>query len=137
MSTNFADVFQFHTKFGLPYPVKPQLLEQDVMEFRHKFMEEELDEMTSAYMAGDLAGVADALIDLVYVAMGTAVMMGLPWQLLWDEVQRANMSKMRAESVQDSLAGTGRGHILDVVKPVDFVPPKIAELLARYAQENA
>ena len=39
----------------------------------------------------------DALIDLTYVAMGTAYMMGLPWQDLWDEVQRANMSKVRAK----------------------------------------
>ena len=68
--------------------------------------------------------MADALIDLVYVAMGTAVMMGLPWQQLWDDVQRANMSKVRGT--------THRGHTVDVSKPPGWVGPKTMEILTKY-----
>ena len=69
----------------------------------------------------DLALQADALVDLVYVALGTGVMMGLPWQQLWDDVHRANMGKVR---------GVGkRGHAVDLVKPEGWVGPRTAEIL--------
>lgn len=71
--------------------------------------------------AQDIDEQADALIDLVYVAKGTAVMMGLPWDMLWDDVQRANMSKE---------AGVGkRGHLVDCIKPPGWVPPQTHEIL--------
>jgi predicted HAD superfamily Cof-like phosphohydrolase len=67
--------------------------------------------------------MGDALIDLVYVALGTADLMGLPWEKMFEEVQRANMAKERAKSADESMAKTGRGHVLDVVKPAGWTPP--------------
>lgn len=122
------DVVLFHQHFGLPAPGVPQLLAQDVLEFRVKFMGEELEEFKAGAGVGDLAGMADALIDLVYVVMGTAVMMGLPWQLLWQEVQAKNMQKVKVQSADDSK----RGHRLDIKKPEGWTPPDIAGLLERY-----
>lgn len=74
----------------------------------------------------DLAKIADGLIDLAYVVKGTAHFYGLPWQDLWDEVQRANMSKRRAAT--DGSDSTRKSR-LDVVKPADFVPPRIHDVL--------
>ena len=102
--TNFDDVGAFHAKFDLPVsdpehgtPVfAANLLDRNVTNFRTNFMHEELDEFERAVASRDLAEAGDALVDLTYVAMGTAHFLGLPWQALWADVQRANMSKARA-----------------------------------------
>jgi hypothetical protein len=69
--------------------------------------------------------LADALVDIVYVAMGTAYMMGLPWQQLWDEVQRSNMDKVRASDASQSK----RKNSLDVVKPQGWVGPDLKSII--------
>ena len=129
MTTNFEDVKAFHEKYDLPTPASPVVPEKDLLQFRSAFMAEELAEFNLAASCGDVAGMADALVDLVYVTMGTAVSMGLPWQELWDEVQRANMSKVRALSAADSK----RGSTYDVVKPFDWQPPRIVDIINRAA----
>lgn len=126
-TSNHFDVWCFNCKFDLPRPKTPQLLDSYTFHFREGFLREELDEFYTAHQHADLAGAADALVDLVYVALGTAIMMGLPWQALWDEVQRANMSKVRAASAEDSK----RGSTLDVVKPPGWVAPDISAVLRR------
>jgi len=136
VSSNFDDVGEFHRKFGLPR-VKPfemphptnLHMDPAVMDFRFKFLQEELKEFKEGMEAEDIVGMADALIDLVYVAMGTAHMLGLPWQELWDDVQRANMSKERAaEDGSNSKRGSG----LDVIKPEGWRGPHGASILKRH-----
>lgn len=130
--SNYHDVGQFHQKFNLPCiqhsgPLRPHLLAADVFNYRRRFLLEELKELVNAQLNDDLPGVADALIDLVYVAMGTAQLMDLPWPALWDEVQRANLAKVRATGIDDPRAK--RGSALDVVKPEGWHPPDIAAVL--------
>lgn len=129
MTTNYDDVLEFSQKFNLPLPTTPALLPMDVALYREHFLREEVAEFKQACLELDLPKAADALVDVVYVAMGTATLMGLPWQSLWDEVQRANLSKERTRSVMDSLLRTGRGHVLDIVKPIGWVPPDIRKVL--------
>ena len=136
MPSNYADVLAFHRKFELPNPDHPTLLDEDTMLFRHKFMLEELREFREAMEDGNLSLAADALVDLVYVAMGTGVMMGLPWQAIWDAVQTANMMKIRAASAQHSADQTGRGHRLDVVKPPGWTHPNIQGILDQHGAGN-
>lgn len=124
------DVAAFHAKFGVPIGTEPRLLSEADWRFRSGFLLEELTEFNHACAEGDLPGAADALVDLVYVALGTAVWMGLPWQALWNEVQRANMAKVAASSVDASRRSTGRSHSADVCKPEGWRPPAIAEVLA-------
>lgn len=77
----------------------------------------------------DHAKAFDALIDLVYVALGTAHLFGYPWLQGWNAVQRANMSKVRAQADgSDSL----RNSSFDVVKPPGWAPPDIEGLLNYY-----
>jgi predicted HAD superfamily Cof-like phosphohydrolase len=73
--------------------------------------------------------MADALIDLVYVAMGTAHLLGLPWEALWNEVQIANMRKVRAAA---DASDSKRGSAFDVVKPPGWQPPNIKRILENY-----
>jgi predicted HAD superfamily Cof-like phosphohydrolase len=116
------DVREFHQKFSLLNFDTPGHLTNRKLTERIECMQEELDEFTEACDNQDLAAQADALIDLVYFAKGTAVMLGLPWPELWDDVQRANMAKVR---------GVGkRGHKVDCVKPAGWVPPQTIDILA-------
>ena len=134
MKSNYSDVELFHQKYGLlPENAQPHLLEPDVFEFRAGFMQEELMEFATAYDRKDLAKAFDALIDLVYVAMGTAVLMSLPWEKGWDAVQAANMQKIRAASAAASAAGSGRGHSLDVIKPPGWQAPDIEGILKAHS----
>lgn len=121
MADMYKDIIAFHEKFGLKQIGKPDLGSKHYQEFRVNFLKEELAELEAGLEKADYAEVFDALIDLVYVAMGTAYGMGFPWQEGWDEVQRANMSKVRANNADDSKRGT----LLDVVKPDDWKSPDI------------
>jgi predicted HAD superfamily Cof-like phosphohydrolase len=125
VGTNYEDVVAFHKKFGLPTPAKPKDLDEETFFYRSDFIQEELDELNDAYANLDEAGIIDALVDIVYVAMGTAVFMGFDWQRHWDEVQRANMCKVRAASAE----GTPRNNAFDVVKPEGWVGPQHEKIL--------
>lgn len=125
ITSNNADVGEFHKKFGVPEATEPSLLPQSTYDFRIEFMQEELDEYRKAVLRGNLLAQADALIDLAYVVHGTARMQGLPWQELWDCVHRANMQKVRATQATDSKRGTA----LDVVKPAGWTPPDFVPII--------
>ena len=128
-TTNYEDVLIMHNKFGLPQPIKPQLLSPDAFDFRLRFLQEELDEFVRSHEAGDLEGAADALIDLAYVTIGTAIFMGLPWQHLWNEVQVANLAKKRGTNAK-------RGSFqADLIKPEGWRGPDIAGVLREWADQ--
>lgn len=136
MSTEFNDVGDFHRKFGLP-AVSPRKGEEPgprdvpdaLVDFRAKFLDEELTEFKVAAKTGDHSKMFDALLDLVYVACGTAHVLGYPWVEGWAEVQRANMTKERAAADGSNSA---RGSSFDVVKPEGWTPPDIEGLLKHY-----
>ena len=109
------DVRAFQKKFDILNNDTPTMLTKRKLQERIECMQEELDEFKKAVAEQNFEEQADALIDLVYFAKGTAVMMGLPWADLWDDVQRANMSKER---------GVGkRGHAVDMIKPEGWKKP--------------
>ena len=127
----FEQVSRFHREFGLPAPDParpPALVDHATAQFRLALLREELRETEDAVACGDLPDVADGLVDLVYVALGTAIFYNLPWEDLFDEVQRANMRKCRARRARQSR----RASTLDVVKPADWRPPDIKKILRRH-----
>ena len=120
-----AQVAAMHRKFGLGVATAPSPAGSgQPLSERYTCLMEELCEFFEAQKTGDFPGMADALIDLVVFAKGTAVQLGLPWAELWEDVMRANMAKER---------GVGkRGHAVDLIKPRGWQGPKTAEILARY-----
>lgn len=131
--TQFESVGEFHRKFGLATAGDgrpPEVLDHDTFLFRYQFLAEELHELLEAHRDRDLARVADSLADLVYVALGTAHLCGLPFDEVFEEVQRANMAKERATGPRDPRSR--RGSALDVVKPEGWRPPDVAGVLQRY-----
>lgn len=152
---HFHDVGMFHKKFGLPEVTScvpgPREVAPDMLEFRMKFLCEELQEFLegvglsfrmSLYdlVLGNAEWVAekdhakmfDALIDLVYVAYGTAHLEGYPWEDGWNAVQHANMAKVRATKETASE----RGGTNDVIKPPGWTAPDIGALLQSYGWSN-
>lgn len=122
----YEDVRTFHLKFGLPAELHaPRALTQEESDFRIKFMQEELDEYVEAVVAGNLEKQFDALLDLIYVAAGTALFHGFNFPEGWARVQAANMAKERAERAEDSKRGT----TFDVIKPPGWVAPDLSDLV--------
>lgn len=135
MSNLFYDVGLFHQRFRLPSfldrPAAPPLLpSDDVVRFRLKFLQEELDEITKAADLRNLPQFVDGLVDLTYVALGTAHLCRVPFDYCWDEVHAANMRKERAASADDNRSV--RRHSLDVVKPAGWVAPNHLPILRRF-----
>jgi len=89
------DVAAFHRKFGIDYYGPPRQLERVLEEFRVRFMQEELTEYISATYEQDIEDQLDALVDLVYVALGTAHLQGFDFARAWKRVHAANMKKVR------------------------------------------
>lgn len=142
------DIREFHEKFGLEYNGKPRALPTDLADFRHVFMLEEAgewansnDEAKAAEQYADRAEYTyqlekqlDAIIDLLYVVMGTAYLQGFDEKILteaWTRVHTANMKKVRAQSAEDSKRGSAH----DVVKPDGWEPPDHTDLIEDNAYE--
>jgi predicted HAD superfamily Cof-like phosphohydrolase len=145
------DMAAFHEKFKLAYDGPPRDLSPELLQFRTKFMVEELmeyafpdtapfsqqarEEVMQFFNAviplapGDTMALAkrfDALIDLAYVALGTAYLHGFPFNEGWRRVQAANMLKVRAERADQSQ----RGSTFDVVKPPGWKAPVLDDLVS-------
>ena len=125
--SDWEAVGRFHKKFDLDHvsinALKiPHLInDKELIKFRINFLKEELQEIEDAFANDDLEGIADGLIDLVYVALGTAHFHHLPWEDLFYEVHCANMKKRRT--------GSKRGGIYDVTKPEGWKKPDIKLVL--------
>lgn len=117
-----ADVEEFHNHFGIHYEGLPRNLSPELLHARVKFMREELGEYEDATdkttfeldlrtqnpalqqhpdvrfsrdrTTKALGESLDALVDLVYVALGTAHMHGFDFRVAWDRVHQANMKKV-------------------------------------------
>jgi predicted HAD superfamily Cof-like phosphohydrolase len=109
---------------ALPIPETPQVLGEQRRTWANAALQEELKEFNDAADAGDVLEAADALIDLVYFALGRLVEMGVPATAVMDEVQRANMDKERGEL---SKRPGSMGH--DAIKPTGWQAPDHAWLL--------
>ena len=119
----YNDVNEFLNKVQIETQSEPQLLANHVMVNRFNHMQEELNEFQYANNMSDLHGCVDALIDLVYVALGTSKMMGLSeeqWTECFNRVHDANMQK---------TYGKVEGHKFGVKKPDDWKAPNFNGVL--------
>ncbi len=115
MKKEWSDVREFHDKFGHPCPAEPVMLERKRALSRAKWMNEEVAEFL---IADDIYEQADAMIDLMYFALGTMVEMGLEPDELFSIVQNANMSKLWADGKPHYNPKDGK-----VIKPEGWEDP--------------
>jgi hypothetical protein len=119
MSNNWAhDIMIMHEKYGVFDKVQAFDKEKlnKFLEFRIKFLEEEMNELSTAETADD---VVDALIDLCVVAIGTLDLFDVDARLAWDEVHKANMNKM----VGIKPSRPNPLGLPDLIKPEGWIAP--------------
>jgi hypothetical protein len=129
--SDFESIGKLYAHFDLPVTRDdsvPHLVDDNTANFRIRFLHEELHELEKGYVDCDLVEIADALVDIVVVALGTAHLHGLPWEELFAEVQRSNMEKRRAIRPEESKRGTQ----LDLVKPCGWTGPHIHRILCEH-----
>jgi len=123
MSKDWAfDIAMMHEKYGV-HPVIEKMDADTLkkfLEFRVRFLEEELTELKNATNADD---VVDALIDLCVVAIGTLDGFGVDSHKAWDAVLVANMNKKVGvkESRPNPLG------LPDLIKPEGWTAPSHAD----------
>ena len=84
-------VREFHTAFSHPVSERPVMMDSERAAARYKWMHEEIDEFIDA---DNIYDQADAMIDLMYFALGTLVEMGVKPAKLFEIVHKANMTKL-------------------------------------------
>lgn len=87
-------VLEFHTKCSIPVASAPGLPSQDRRELRRRLISEEHNEYLEAEDEDDIVAIADALGDLVYVILGTALEYGIPFDAVFAEIHRSNLTKL-------------------------------------------
>jgi predicted HAD superfamily Cof-like phosphohydrolase len=127
---SFEKVREFHVTFSHDMPGNPSMLPAECVKKRYDWMLEELEEFRKASSIHDQA---DAIIDLMYFALGTMVEMGVKPQRLFDIVHEANMQKLWPD---------GKGHYAPdgkVIKHPSWHPPEpllVEEIKRQHADAN-
>lgn len=118
----------FQKKFNQEYSGPPREMPASVASLRKKLTLEEATELVLAIDRGELDEQLDALIDLLYVLIGTALQLGFTSDIVvaafW-RVHHANMQKELAPSRQASK----RDSAWDIVKPEGWVKPDLSDLV--------
>ena len=89
-------LIEFNEAFGIEFPKSPLLVSAKTQELRVNLLLEEIEEYRVANTKGDITEVLDAIGDMLYIVMGTAVQHGM--QDIIEEAFRlihsSNMSKI-------------------------------------------
>lgn len=110
-----SSVREFHQKHGQSIGDESPGFRD--IERRLDLVWEEVEELIQATEEGDFIEAVDALGDILYVVLGTAVSWGVDLDPIFDEIHKTNMAKPVS-------IGPGK-----VPKPPDWKPPRILELL--------
>ena len=117
MNKEFNEVKKFQQAFGHPTSDVPKIMEEERGKKRYLWILEELNEFLQAVENKDIVEQADAMIDVIYLALGTLVEMGIEPDELFYIVQTANMNKLWSD---------GKPHYNDmgkVIKPEGWENP--------------
>lgn len=91
-----------------------------------QLIEEEVAELRVAVESSDLVEIADALGDIVWVALEAALTFGIPIEPVFEEIHRSNESKLEGERVYNTAGKlVGGDH---------YVPPDLLPILAVHAE---
>lgn len=86
--------------------------------FRMELLAEEFEETMAALMEGNAEELVDGHIDLIVIALGNLYLAGVDIEKAWNEVVRANMSKVRGIKPGREQSGG-----FDVMKPEGWKAP--------------
>lgn len=109
-------VRDFHIAMGLEWNDKPDMLTSKAAQRRIALMEEELGEFYNGFTNRNMLEMIDAIADLLYVVLGTAVELGVDIEPFFDEVHRSNMTKVGGHKRDDGKW----------IKPDDYSPANLS-----------
>ena len=116
MSNNWQqDVEEFFGAFGHARQGSPSWPDMGTTKMRMRLITEEYRELLAAVDDLDFAESIDAVADLIYVAIGLGITMGVDLGPIWDEVHRSNMAKAGGPVRDDGKQ----------LKPEGWTPPDI------------
>ncbi len=128
----FDKLWEFHETYNVDRTRIPTLPDAStdkgaaLRELRRNILAEEYEEYLEGEANNDLVEIADALIDMIYIAYGTGVAYGLPMDELFNEVHRSNMSKLGADG-KPVYREDGK-----VLKGPNYSPPNLAAIIERH-----
>ena len=119
-------VEQFMLDAGQHVPNNTSTPPRPVTDLRLHMLNEEMRELEDALTGTpDVVEVADALADIIYVAVGGMIEFGLPADAIIQEVCRSNDTKRDPRTGRFSLDSRGK-----VTKPEWFEEPRLREVIA-------
>lgn len=118
-----SDINEMHAKYGVHDWVEKNKNDKELMrkflEFRIRFLQEELTETNKALESQDAEEIVDGLIDLCVIAIGTLDAFNVDAHRAWNEVHAANMAKeVGVKATRPNPLG-----LPDLVKPEGWVSP--------------
>jgi len=118
-------VREFHVKYGHLVNSSPTTtISPVVKDLRLKLINEEYIELIEKGLEKDnLVEIADGIADLVYVLIGTALSYGIPFDRVFREVHRSNMTKTPSKAYEGQKYGAVNP------KGPDFIPPHVWRIL--------
>lgn len=124
MEKQILDVTKFQEAFGIQTPKQPKMLSKKRRILRQRLLEEEVKELSESK---NIIDVADAICDIMYIAIGTAQEYGLSDRLvmLFDEVHSSNMSKVGPDG-KAIFREDGK-----ILKPESYREPKLRPIIER------
>ena len=92
--SNFEKVKKFMQTFGQEVKNEPSFPNDKIVNLRYGLIQEELSELKLAMQQRNIAEIADALTDILYVTYGAGHAYGINLDKCFEEVQKSNMSKL-------------------------------------------
>ena len=92
--SNFEKVKKFMQTFGQEVKNEPSFPNDKIVNLRYGLIQEELSELKLAMRQRNIAEIADALTDILYVTYGAGHAYGINLDKCFEEVQKSNMSKL-------------------------------------------
>lgn len=124
-----ADVREFHAAtrqpdlVEMPTDRRPGLVRRVS---RKRLLREECDELDDALVANDLVEFLDAVMDIIYILIGTGLISFGGERLIraWDEVHASNMRKREPSTGRMVIDANGK-----ITKPQGWVGPDIRSIV--------
>lgn len=117
------DIKALNRKIGIKTSIKKDFSDfqkASYLEFRAKFIQEELHELFDSIIDKDTDGIVDALIDIIVVALGTLDAYDVNVKKAWSRVHYANMQKQVGKNpTRENIY-----NLPDLIKPDGWEAPQ-------------
>lgn len=96
MEKQLAQVFEFNKYGGQDVTHTPRMVSSQDFELQRNLLEEEIQELDTAFYQRDMVEVVDALVDIQYILLGMVCRFGLQHEFVrgFEEVNENNMTKI-------------------------------------------